>query len=125
MRRVAVLALALGCALVVSSGSSPAAGPSALLVTENEFHTVLSRPQVPPGRAFIQLFNRGEDDHDLRLRRISHRSGAPIARWPVTGPGELSELSLRLKTGRYRLWCSLPGHRALGMRATLRVSRRR
>jgi uncharacterized cupredoxin-like copper-binding protein len=34
-------------------------------------------------------------------------------------------LTVRLSRGRYRLWCSLPGHRELGMRATLRVSRTR
>jgi hypothetical protein len=124
IRRTTFVGLALGCAAAVSGGSAPAAGPSALLVSENEFHTVLSRAQIPPGRTVIQLLNRGEDDHDLRLRRITRRSGAPVARWPVTHPGELSELSLRLSTGRYRLWCSLPGHRALGMRATLRVSHR-
>jgi hypothetical protein len=124
IKRAAVVSLALGCAFIVSGTSAPAAGPSGLLVSENEFHTVLSRSRVAPGRAIIQLLNRGEDDHDLRLRRITHRPGAPIARWPVTHPGELSELSLRLKNGRYRLWCSLPGHRTLGMRATLRVSRR-
>jgi hypothetical protein len=121
--RVAILVAAACCVMVGGSGSAPAANPSRLLVSENEFHTVLSTPRVAPGRAIIQLLNRGEDDHDLRLRRISHRSGAPIARWPLTHPGEVSELSLRLSTGRYRLWCSLPGHRALGMRATLRVSR--
>jgi hypothetical protein len=124
IRLVSVVALALGCGLVLSGGSAPAAGTGALLVTETEFHTVLSRAQVAPGRVNVQLFNRGEDDHDLRLRRITHRSGAPVARWALTHPGEVSELSLRLSTGRYRLWCSLPGHRALGMRATLRVSRR-
>jgi hypothetical protein len=125
IRRAAGAALAVSCALVLGGGSAPAAAPSRLLVSEDEFHTVLSRSQIAPGRAIIQLFNRGEDDHDLRLRRITRRAGAPIARWPLTHPSELSELSIRVRTGRYRLWCSLPGHRALGMRATLRVSPRR
>jgi len=41
---------------------------------------------------------------------------------PETQPGDLSELTRRLKAGRrYKLFCSLPGHKALGMRATLRV----
>jgi hypothetical protein len=124
IRPAAVALLAPVCAVALSGGSAPAAAPSRLLVSENEFHTVLSSPRIAPGRAIIQLFNRGEDDHDLRLRRITNRSGAPTARWPLTHPGELSELSLRLRIGHYRLWCSLPGHRALGMRATLRVSHR-
>jgi hypothetical protein len=110
--------------VAICAGAAPAANPSRLLVSEDEFHTVLSRAQIPRGRAIVQLLNRGEDDHDLRMRRITTRPGAPVARWPVTHPGEVSELSLRLSPGRYRLWCSLPGHRALGMRATLRVSRR-
>jgi hypothetical protein len=123
-RRVVAVALASCCAPLMPGGSAPAATPSRLLVSENEFHTVLSRPQLVPGQAIIQLLNRGEDDHDLRLRRITHRNGAPVARWALTHPGDVTELSLRLSPGRYRLWCSLPGHRALGMRATLRVSRR-
>lgn len=125
IRRAAVVALALGCTVALPGGWAPAAAnPSRLLVSESEFHTVLSSSRIAPGRAIVQLLNRGEDDHDLRLRRITRHPGAPIARWPLTHPGELSELSLRLSTGRYRLWCSLPGHRALGMRATLRVSPR-
>jgi plastocyanin len=99
--------------------------PARLLVAADEFSFVLSRERIAPGRAQIQLLNRGEDDHDLRLRRISRRPNRPIAKWKLTRPGELSELTLRVSRGRYRLWCSLPGHRKLGMRATLRVSRPR
>jgi len=119
-----------GAALVgaLPAGPAPgAAGPSRLLVAGDEWNVVLSRAKIVRGHALIQFINRGEDDHDLRLRRIS-RSGSshnPVARWRVTRPGELSSLELRLRTGRYRLWCSLPGHRGLGMRATLRVSARR
>ena len=69
----------------------------------------------------IQFLNRGEDPHDLRC-------GASAAlvrrsRCPRRAPGALAQAEVRLPTGRYRLWCSLPGHRALGMRAKLRVRR--
>jgi hypothetical protein len=101
------------------------AAPSRLLVGGSEFRLTLSRATVKPGRVLIQLQNRGEDDHDLRLQRITSKPNPPVARWAVTKPGDLSELNLQLRRGRYRLWCSLPGHRELGMRATLRVSRRR
>jgi hypothetical protein len=123
--RAAVVALAVCCLVVPVAGSARAANPERLLVSGDEWNLVLSRAQIAPGRAEIQFLNRGEDDHDLRLRRITRRPAAPIARWPETRPGELSERPLRLSTGRYRLWCSLPGHRKLGMRATLRVSRKR
>ena len=117
---LAATAVALG----LSALPAPAAnGPSRLLVTGREYNLTLSRPAIARGGAVIQLLNRGEDDHDLRLQRIS-RSGArrPVARWSVTRPGRVSELSVRLRPGHYRLWCSLSGHRARGMRATLKVS---
>ena len=115
--------LVAGVAVLVSA--APAAAPGRLLVTGKEYDLTLSRSTVAAGRVTIQLLNRGEDDHDLRLRRITHRSGTPVARWALTKPGDVSDLTVRLSRGRYRLWCSLPGHRELGMRATLRVSRSR
>jgi hypothetical protein len=95
--------------------------PARLLVAASEYRLTLSRARIRPGVAIVQLQNQGEDDHDLRLRRIS-RLARPTARWSLTRPGRLSELELRLSPGRYRLWCSLPGHRRLGMRAVLRVA---
>jgi hypothetical protein len=126
--RSRLAALALAACLAVAAGlavNAFGAGPARLLVAGDEFSLTLSRKSVKPGRATIQLHNRGEDDHDLRLQRITSRAGAPVARWAVTKPGELTDLTVRLSRGRYRLWCSLPAHRERGMRATLRVSRSR
>jgi hypothetical protein len=114
--------LAGGIAL---AAPATAAAPSRLLVGASEYRLTLSRATVKPGRVLIELENRGEDDHDLRLQRITSKPDAPVARWAVTKPGHLSELTLSLRRGRYRLWCSLPGHRELGMRARLRVSQAR
>ncbi len=135
---VATLAAATGAAAATAADPTTAAaspaptGPTAeakssafsrLLVSASEYRLTLSRGRVARGPASIQLLNKGEDDHDLRLRRISRRTGRPTARWALTAPGRLSEVELRLSSGRYRLWCSLPGHERLGMQATLRVSR--
>ena len=121
-----LLALALASCPAAAAAAVPDAGsarpPARLLVSAKEYSLTLSRARVVRGIAVIQLLNRGEDDHDLRLRRISGTS-RPTARWRVTSPGELSELELRLSRGRYRLWCSLPGHAESGMRTTLRVVR--
>jgi hypothetical protein len=121
----AVLAICIAIGALALAVAATAAAPSRLLVGGDEFRLTLSRASVKPGRVLIQLQNRGEDDHDLRLQRITSKSNPPVARWAVTPPGELTELTVRLSRGRYRLWCSLPGHRELGMKATLRVSRRR
>jgi hypothetical protein len=121
---VVLAAAAMVVAIPSASGQGHAASdpPARLLVAATEFRLTLSRGTIRPGVAIVQLENRGEDDHDLRLRRIS-RPDRPTARWSLTRPGRLSQLDLRLSQGRYRLWCSLPGHRGLGMRAVLRVSR--
>ena len=87
---------------------------------------MLSRQSIVRGPALIQFLNRGEDPHDLRCG--ASRAGRSARRTfavPETPPGDLAELEVRLPTGRYRLWCSLPGHAQAGMRAKLRVKRAR
>jgi hypothetical protein len=112
--------LVLACVLLaVVPASAPAApAPSRLLVESREFNLVLSRGSVKAGDAIVQLANRGEDPHDLRLKRVGGRGGGDIAE---TLPGEVGEWEGRLRRGRYRLWCTLEGHRRLGMRAVLRA----
>ena len=84
------------------------------------YHLVLSRASVKAGSALIELQNTGQDPHDLRLRRIG---GTRTYRIPGTKPGRRTTLEISLLPGRYRLWCSVADHRALGMRAILRVRR--
>jgi hypothetical protein len=88
--------------------------PARLLVEATEFHFTLSRTTLRAGRAVIQLAIRGEDPHDLRIARVH-------VRIPETLPGAVGEWSGRLKRGRYKLYCSLPGHQKAGMRAYVRV----
>jgi hypothetical protein len=94
------------------------------MVAGTEYRLQLSRGAVKRGHALIQFVNRGQDPHDLRLLRV----GAPPARTlsvPEIRPGELVQLDTRLSAGRYRLWCSLPGHEQRGMHAVLSVRRGR
>ncbi len=116
-------ALGCLCLLVLAAAvGEPANGADAqprLLVTADEFSYGLSRSAIDPGRAIVQLYNRGEDVHDLWIRRVgrTHRTSAP-----ETLPGEVSEVERRLRSGaRYKLWCSVADHKELGMRAELRV----
>ncbi|MGH2978931.1 MAG: hypothetical protein ACRDLQ_04765 [Solirubrobacterales bacterium] len=117
----AIVAAAVTLAIL---GAVPgeARAPGRLMVLADEHSLVLSRQSIVRGPALIQFLNRGEDPHDLKLRRIG-RSG--VLSVPETGAGRLAEAKVRLRTGTYRLWCSLPGHRARGMRAKLRVWRAR
>ena len=95
--------------------------PARLGVQAEEFHLVLSRPSVKAGVMEIELQNTGEDPHDLRLRKIGGHHTFVVS---VTQPGARRTIAINMKPGRYRLWCSVAGHRALGMQTVLRVRRR-
>ena len=98
-----------------------AAAPSRVLVEATEFRFTLSRTTVKAGPAIVQLAIRGEDPHDLRLAPPrGHTAGKPAA-VPETLPGAVAEWRGKLTKGRWTLYCSLPGHKAAGMRATLIV----
>lgn len=94
--------------------------PTRLQAVSDEFTLTLSRTWIPNRRVRIELVNFGEDPHDLRLRRIGGTHTFMIGE---TLPGERRLKNFRLPVGRYRVWCSIDGHREWGMRATLRVGR--
>jgi hypothetical protein len=97
--------------------------PSRLLVTAREYSFTLSRPKLDAGLSIIQLHNFGEDTHDLELRRVGARRVSDLGE---VLPGETGSLELKLRRkSRYRLWCSIPGHAELGMKASLRTSAKR
>ena len=123
LRHAAAVAAAIALTGVAESSAKPVADPpSRLLVTAREFSLTLSRQKVEPGPAIVQLYDFGEDPHDLNLQR---EGGLRVFQIPEILSGETGTLSLRLrKSSRYQLWCSLPGHAAKGMTASLRTGRK-
>jgi plastocyanin len=116
-------ALVLLTAAAVGAAAAPMLGaraPQRVQVTALEFEYRLSRLSVRQGPALIELVNYGEDEHDLMLRRVG---GTHTWRLRKLLPGARATLSVRLRPGTYRLWCSVGDHAGRGMRATLRVKR--
>jgi hypothetical protein len=120
VRRLSLLALSVIALVAVSAPVLAARPPSRVQVTALEFEYRLSRLSIRQGRALIELVNYGEDEHDLFIRRIG---GTKVWRVRTILPGERATLSIRLRPGRYRLWCGVADHRPRGMRAILRVRR--
>ena len=115
--------IAAAVLLLALAAPAQAKAPSRLLVEATEFRFTLSRTTVKAGPAIVQLAIRGEDPHDLRLVRVTTRgraAGRPAA-VPETLPGAVAEWRGKLTRGRWTLYCSLPGHKRAGMRATLNV----
>ena len=90
--------------------------PAHVQVVAREFSYALSRRTVRAGEVIVELLNRGEDAHDLTLRRVG---GTRLYTFPTVQPGAHVDVDLRLRRGRYVLACSLADHAARGMRATL------
>ena len=120
MRALAAALAAVALAPGAASAAAPA--PARVQVAAKEFYFALSRGSVVAGPAIVELVNFGEDPHDLRLQRIG---GAHIAGTPQVQPGDYYDLSLTLRSGKYRLWCSIANHRQLGMQAVLTVVARK
>ncbi len=111
-----LLAVAVGLIAAAPAQAKPA--PARLLVEAREYNLTLSRAKIKPGTAIVQLVNRGQDPHDLAIQRIGGKRRGKIHKLL---PGDLGSWDGKLWRGRYKLFCTIEGHRALGMRATLRV----
>jgi hypothetical protein len=98
--------------------STPAL-PTFVSVAAREFSLTLSRPLVGAGDVRIELRNSGEDPHNLVVS--PEGTHTPLASFSTLDPGAYERRSVQLSPGRYRLWCSLESHEALGMGVALRV----
>jgi plastocyanin len=88
-----------------------------------EYRFSVYRPTVHAGRVTFNMTNFGEDAHNLRLTGPGgYRSSVS----PDVAAGQRARFTVHLlRAGTYRLVCLKPGHAAKGMKATLRVVRRR
>ncbi len=129
MRRLIPILSCAAFALGFATAATAAAGkhtPAHLLINAQEYSLWPSRTEVPAGTVFVELWNRGQDMHDTWIRRLNASGqmvGPVLGRVKVTLPGHISQATWRLKAGRYELYCSMPGHMALGMHAKLTVTR--
>jgi hypothetical protein len=122
MKRTVVVIALVGATLVAPAAARGPNPPARMLVYAQEWSLWPSRSSLPAGKVVVQLWNRGQDAHDLRIRRL--RNGHATGRTQgvkVTQSGALSQSTWQLKPGRYVLYCSMPGHYAKGMHTTLVV----
>jgi hypothetical protein len=107
----------------VPADGGSAKAPARLLVYAQEWSLWPSRPAIASGKVIVQLWNRGQDAHDLRIRRLSR--GALVGRVQgsdaITQSGKVSQASWRLSPGTYELYCSMPDHLKRGMHTRITV----
>lgn len=96
--------------------------PSRLEVDENDqpYSLYPSHNPVAAGHVQFNVYNFGQDDHNFAIFDSSGHLLA-TATVPAGHPDGAVAVSAKLPAGSYRLECTLPGHAALGMRASLSV----
>lgn len=98
-------------------GSSVGTAAHVVEVTEVDYKIRLPETSVERGAYTFELKNEGKDMHNLAVK-----GPGVSAETPTIGPGKTAKLEAELKPGTYELYCSVPGHRGLGMSAKLEVS---
>jgi len=101
--------------------SVPTTAPSApktVAVTESEFKIQLPKDHLSPGSYKFDLTNEGQIGHDL----VVEGPGVDDEKTPVIDGGKTAVLTVDLKSGTYKLYCSVPGHEQAGMKLELKVS---
>jgi plastocyanin len=94
-------------------------GPARLQVSAKEFSFTLSHPSAAAGPIIVELVNAGQDEHNLHIRPAA--GGADVASFPTTLPGRHIDEQFNLAPGTYTLYCGIPAHEELGMKATFTV----
>jgi plastocyanin len=90
-----------------------------LNVVESEWKIALPpTKELAQGTYTFDVKNAGKVPHDLA---ITGGDVAGVQKTPTIAAGGSGKLTVSLKTGTYTLYCSVPGHRQLGMQAQISV----
>ena len=106
-----------------STSTSPATGGggstqlSLAANPEGQLKYDASTLSAKAGKVAIAFTNSSPVEHDVT---IESSSGAKVGATPIFQGGSKT-LSVTLKAGTYKFFCSVPGHRQAGMEGTLTV----
>jgi uncharacterized cupredoxin-like copper-binding protein len=103
-----------------SAGTTTGASSAAkkVAVTEKEFKIELPSTTLDAGAYEFDLKNDGKIPHDLAI----DGPGVAKAHTPTVKGGATATLEVTLKAGEYDFYCSVPGHKQLGMDVKVTVS---
>jgi plastocyanin len=124
-QRTAFVALGVAVALALAGAAvaAVAAGSSAATVTikvpERKYHIGLSASSTKAGSVTFVVHNAGAIAHKLDLAGAGLKSTVKLA---SIAPGATRRVTVKVTGGKLSLWCPVPGHAALGMKTSLKVS---
>jgi uncharacterized cupredoxin-like copper-binding protein len=93
-------------------------GVQTVQVSEKEFKITLPSTTLKPGSYTFDLTNDGKIQHDLTI----NGPGVKNEKTPVINGGQHATLKVKLSAGEYDFYCSVPGHKQLGMDVKVKVA---
>ena len=101
-----------------STTTAAAEGAQTIQVSEKEFKITLPSTTLKPGSYTFDLSNDGKIPHDLTI----DGPGVNNSKTPVINGGQHATLKAKLTAGTYDFYCSVPGHKQLGMDVKVKVA---
>jgi plastocyanin len=92
-------------------------GVQKVAVSEKDFKIQLPSTKLSPGSYELDLTNNGPSPHDL----VVDGPGVSGEKTPTIAGGKTATLKVTLQQGTYDVYCSVPGHKQLGMDVKLTV----
>jgi plastocyanin len=100
-----------------SSSTAPSGALSLAANPEGQLAYTKKTLTASAGKVTIDFTNMSPLDHNMTIESSSHK----ILGATPTFQGGTKALTLDLKPGTYKFFCSVPGHRMAGMEGTLTV----
>ena len=85
-------------------------------VVEKEYSIEFKQTAFKAGKQKFDVHNEGKVPHDLAVE-----DGGKEAKTPLIDGGGKASLEVDLKPGKYKLYCTVPGHEQLGMKKEVTV----
>jgi uncharacterized cupredoxin-like copper-binding protein len=106
-------------AIPSTSASATAAAPgTAMAVAESEFTITLPSKTLTAGTYTFNVTNKGKFAHNLTV----DGEGVQDKATPTLAPGSTGDLTVSLQKGSYEFYCSVDGHKEMGMDVTVQVT---
>jgi plastocyanin len=122
IRRTKALALLLlpltAAGTLTIATPAGAAKTTTVTAVETEFHIKLSKTSFKPGSYTFVAKNKGTITHALEITG----PGLHNATTKDLSPGQSAKLKVTFKSGKYDIFCPVPGHKAMGMNVNVVVT---
>jgi uncharacterized cupredoxin-like copper-binding protein len=116
-----LIGVAVVVAIALAAVSIAFAGSTTLKISAQKVQLKYTKKtlKAKAGKITIVMKNPSILQHNVAIKG----KGIKTKKGKVVGPGGTSRVTITLKPGKYRFFCSVPGHEAAGMFGALTITK--